>query len=246
MTKFKNSIKKRVDQLERDAKKDKPETKTLDVLLNPIGPVNYQGIYSAGIQVSGAVPVGVYANYDLTRGFLQGLQNDDGNIDGNYCKLLQLDIRILLNNVGLAAGPGLRRVRLMMIMIPAASLLTPVDVQNQVLAYGDPAIYGPLAYCSPLKRNTTINGGYDVWHDSVYTLTNAQKDFAPQNSSKVIRIKKKFTKGLELRFSGVAGALALEQNRIFLFAYDPTNNYNPAAPDAVALSFISRIRYSDN
>lgn len=244
----KNGVSKRLAKIESTLKKDKPEVKTLDILLNPLtgGPNGgTQGVYAGGI-LSGAALV----NYDLTRGFIQGLENEGGNIDGNYCKLTSMDMRILLQNPSAVANlaganptPYTNQVRLMIIRLPNASPLTPAEVQTQVLEYGVPATYGALCNVSPLKRNSTINGGYDVMYDKTH-IANANEGQA--KSSKMIHFRKKWSKGLTLRFSGVAGALALEQNRILLFAMDATNVYDPAAATPrVNISFINRLRYSD-
>ena len=229
---------KRLAKVERELKADKPEVKTLDHMLNPLTAAGTQFITSAGIY-NGVASV----NYDLTRGFIQGLQNDDGNIDGNYCKLTSMDLRVQLNCAATNAGVPTSRVRLMLVRTPNAETLTPVQIQSQVLEYGDPATYGQLTLVSPLKRNTTINGGYDVMYDRVHTLSSGTAN--PVNSNKYIHFRKKWKKGLTLRFSGVAGALALEQNRIYLFAFDP--DASPVAPvtDGTSISFINRIRFSD-
>ena len=106
----------------------------------------------------------------------------------------------------------------MIVRVPNASILTPVDIQQQVLEYGTPTTYGQLVNVSPLKRNSTINGGYDVMMDKIVRLTN--NVINPNKSSAYIHFKKKWNKGMTLRFSGVAGTLTLEQNRIYLFAMD--------------------------
>lgn len=250
----KNSVSRRLARVEREIAMDKPEVKTLDVLLNPLAPsqqlITTEGIYNGT----------TYANYDLTRGFVQGLQNDAGNLDGNYCKLTSLDMRILLDNsvrgVNPPTGPSVNaQVRLMIVRLPAAETLTPADIQTQVLAYGDPATYGALSNVSPLKRNSTINGGYDVLYDRVHVLT-APQDISTPNpgtgsvvkATKYIHFRKKWKKGLTLRFSGGGTTipLTLEQNRLYLFAMDMTNLSGVTPPiSGCKLSFVSRIRYSD-
>lgn len=250
-----NNISKRLSRVESTLKKDKPEVKSLDVLLNPLTN-GFQQIYAEGVNI-GTAAAPIYANMDLTRGFLQGLQNSGGNIDGNYCKLTSMDLRIFLSNP--IGGPGTptvpvplpgntptNTIRLMIVRLPAAEILTPADVQTQVLEYGDPTTYGELCSVSPLKRNSTINGGYDVMYDRVHTLNTSTDN--PNRSTKYIHFKKKWAKGLTLRFSGVANSLSLEQNRLYLFAFDPTNPFaQPAGvvPSGVQISFINRLRYSD-
>lgn len=246
---------KRLAKVERELKADKPEVKTLDHLLSPLTATGVQIITTSGIY-NGVTGV----NYDLTRGFLQGLENTGGNIDGNYCKLTSMDLRIYLNNSISPAQAAVARIRLMLVRVPSASTLTPAEIQTQVLEYGDPATYGELCLVSPLKRNTTINGGYDVMYDRVHSLTNATGTVPtpdvpagattpsgvfgnPVKSTKYIHFRKKWSKGLTLRFSGVAGALALEQNRIYLFAMD-SNNVSPPV-GGCAISFVNRLRYSD-
>lgn len=231
-----SSNSKRIAKIEKEMKKDEPEVKTLDVLLDPIG-TGSQFITSLGITNGTAL-----VNYDLTNGFVQGLLNTGGNIDGNYCKLTSLDMRILLN-FGSGYAPNNARVRLMIIRIPAGTALTPVDVQRQVLEYGTVATYGKLSLVSPWKRNTSINGGYDVMYDKTHFLTNPNQDYAPQKAQVLIHFKKKWATGLTLRFSGPP--LTLEQNRIVLFAMDPSNTGGVGVTTGVTISFINRIRYSD-
>lgn len=236
----KNSVSRRLARVEREIAADKPEVKTLDVQLNPLTAAGEQVIYAQGIWNGVA-----YSTYDLTRGFLQGLENQSGNIDGNYCKLTSMDMRILLeNNTGLHPTS---QVRLMIVRSPAAQTLAPADVQGQVLEYGNYLTHGPLVNVSPLKRNSTINGGYDVMYDRVHTLNLSTDN--PNKSTKYIHFRKKWKKGLELRFSGggLATALTLEQNRIVLFAMDASNPGVGAVPPAagVSISFINRLRYSD-
>jgi len=228
---------KRLAKVERELKQDKPEVKTLDHLLNPLTANGYQFIGDSGIN-SGLAQV----NYDLTRGFVQGLENTGGNIDGNYCKLTSMDLRIYLDNSVSPAARPVSKVRLMLVRTPNAEALTPVQIQQQVLEYGVPATYGQLSLVSPLKRNSTINGGYDVMYDRVHTLTSSTDN--PLGSTKQIHFRKKWKKGLTLRFSGVAGALALEQNRIYMFAFDPQNT-GATPTSGCTISFINRLRYSD-
>ena len=232
------SVSKRIAKIEREMEKDKPEVKTLDVLTDPIG-TGIQYIQAGGIYNGTGL-----VTYDLTNGFVQGLLNTGGNIDGNYCKLTSMDLRILLTYPTAYAGTdNVSRIRLMIIRLPATATLTPVDVQRQVLEYGDPGTFANLTLVSPWKRNTSINGGYDVYYDKVHLLTGPALQLDPAKSQKYIRFKKKWKEGLTLRFSGPP--LTLEQNRIFLFAMDPL--HNPAAIGAIGptISFINRIRYSD-
>jgi len=245
----KNSVSRRLARVERELKQDKPEVKSLDVLLNPTLP-SQQIITRSGIW-NGTT----YANYDLTRGFQQGLLNDQGNLDGNYCKLTSLDMRIYLDNTGNTLPSTLpiistnAQVRLMIVRLPAAEILTPADIQTKVLAYGDPATYGALCNVSPLKRNTSINGGYDVMYDRVHILTTPLTTPSLTGSmvkaSKYVHFRKKWKNGLTLRFSGSGTGLDLEQNRLYLFAMDATNTATSPATSGCRLSFVSRIRYSD-
>lgn len=243
-----NSVSRRLARVERELEQDKPEVKTLDVLINPLSPsqqiITQQGIFNGT----------TFSNYDLTRGFTQGLLNDQGNLDGNYCKLTSLDMRIYLDNTqnDLVTTPlqsQNAQVRLMIVRVPAAEILTPADIQTQVLAYGDPTTYGALCNVSPLKRNSTINGGYDVMYDRVHSLTTPESSATSTGSSvkstKYVHFRKKWKKGLTLRFSGSAAALTLEQNRLYLFAMDSTNLIGGASLNGCRLSFVSRIRYSD-
>lgn len=243
------SLERRIKKVESEMKKDKPEVKTIDILLNPLTATGIQSISSWGIWNGLA-----YTNYDLTRGFVQGLENSGGNIDGNYCKLTSMDLRVLFQFPASQATPAYRKIRFIIVRTPDGSLLTPTEVKEQVLEYGEPFTHGELTMVSPLKRNTTINGGYDVMYDHVHILTNpgvsgaASNTNNPEKSTKYIHFHKKWKKGLTLRFSGVANNLLLEQNRIQLFAMG--SNYQgvvTSAPVAtsVNISFISRIRYSD-
>ncbi len=247
MTKWKrhhSSVSKRLAKVEREMEKDKPEVKTLDVLINPLTATGVQTINNGGIY-NGVANV----TYDLTARFVQGLLNTGGNIDGNYCKLTSIDLRVLLTNpVNMNTPPPVRQIRLMIIRLPAAEATSPADVQQQVLEYGDPTTYGQLANVSPLKRNSTINGGYDVMYDRVHTLNRPDANFNPNKSTKYIHFRKKWKKGLTLRFSGTGAALALEQNRIVLFAMEalhPTAAPAPATYGDATISLVSRVRYSD-
>ncbi len=239
----KNNFKKRLAKVENELKKDKPEVKTLDVLLNPLTATGVQYVYDTGIQASGGAGPG--SAYDLTRGFIQGLENTGGNIDGNYCKLTSMDLRVLFQNSGssVTIGPAVRKIRFMIIRIPNADVLTTAEIQAQVLEYGTPGTYGQLVNVSPLKRNSTINGGYDVMMDKIVTLNKETTN--PNKSEAYIHFKKKWMKGLTLRFSGVAGSLALEQNRIYLFAMDAQNPIPATGNSGASISFVNRLRYSD-
>jgi len=163
-------------------------------------------------------------------------------LEGNYCKLTSMDLRIMLENVN--HPNNYSRIRVMVIRLPNASNLSSNDVFNQVLEYGLPATYNKKSYCSPLKRNSNINGGYDVMYDKLVHLSAPGATYAPQNAIKFLRVKKKWKKGLDLRFSGSGGALSLERNRIYLFAYDidvtPTG-----VGGSSKISFISRMKYLD-
>ena len=234
----KKGFSKRLAKVESQLQQDKPEVKTLDVLLSPLAASGIQSIQAEGIY-NGTTSI----NYDLTRGFVQGLLNTGGNIDGNYCKLTSMDLRILLQNrTSATTGVKVRKIRLMIVRVPNASVLTPVDIQQQVLEYGTPATYGQLVNVSPLKRNSTINGGYDVMMDKIISLND--QAINPNKSDAYIHFRKKWTKGLTLRFSGAAGALTLEQNRIYLFAMDAQNPIAAGAGGA-GISFVNRLRYSD-
>lgn len=240
-----SSVSKRLAKVEREMEKDKPEVKTLDVLINPLTATGVQSITNGGIY-NGVANI----NYDLTSRFIQGLLNTGGNIDGNYCKLTSLDLRVLLTypTNGVATYPAVRQIRFMIVRLPAGEQLTPADIQAQVLEYGDPVTYGQLANVSSLKRNTTINGGYDVMYDRVHTLNNPATGFNPNKSTKFIHFRKKWKKGLTLRFSGSGAALALEQNRILLFAVEALHLGAvpvPATYGEATISLVSRIRYSD-
>ena len=243
------SLEKRIKKVESELKKDKPEVKTIDILLNPLTATGVQSISSWGIWNGMG-----YSNYDLTRGFVQGLQNTGGNIDGNYCKLTSMDLRVLFQFPSGVSPVPYRKIRFIIVRTPDGTLLTPAGVKDQVLEYGEPQTHGSLTMVSPLKRNTTINGGYDVMYDRVHILTSPGVDGAatnalnPEKSTKYIHFHKKWKKGLTLRFSGVANNLILEQNRIHLFAMG--SQYQGVVTSAsvatsVNISFISRIRYSD-
>lgn len=247
-----SSVAKRLKRVERELEKDKPEVKTLDVLINPLTATGYQSVVAGGIW-NGTAAV----NYDLTSRFVQGLLNEGGNIDGNYCKLTSIDCRILLDAgvpavVGTTAPPT-RQIRLMIVRVPNADTLTPSMIQTQVLEYGAPLTHGKLANVSPLKRNSTINGGYDVMYDRVHLLTSSRAVvpgaiMPTDKTSKYVHFRKKWKNGLTLRFSGSAALLTLEQNRIYLFAMEASNPsfVAPAAGyGAATISMVSRIRYSD-
>lgn len=237
------SVSRRLSKLERANEMDKPEVKTLDVILNPLTATGLQYIFAEGISdATASTPVP--RNYDLTRGFIQGLQNTGGNIDGNYCKLTSIDLKVLIQNTSLGAVVPVRKVRFMIVRVPAGTTLNPDDIQTQVLEYGTPTTYGQLVNCSPLKRNSDINGGYDVMLDKLITLNDVAIN--PNKSTSYIHYRKKWTKGLTLRFSGSGAGLSLEQNRIYLFAMDAENPFGAGlTPQGATISFISRIRYSD-
>lgn len=236
----KSAINKRLAKVEAELKKDKPEVKTIDVLLSPLTVSGTQLIWASGID-NGTDKV----NYDLTDGFIQGLLNTGGNIEGNYCKLTSMDLRIQLQNVANATGTtqpsrAVRKVRLIIFRLPNASVITPAIVQTEILEYGAPGVYGQLCNVSPLKRNSTINGGYDIMLDKTIMLND--QTLNPNKSTKYIHYKKTWKKGLQLRFSGSGAGLNLEQNRIYLFAMDSDNRMGQPG---VHISFINRIRYSD-
>lgn len=227
------TLAKKVAKIEETLKKEKPETKSTDVL-NVDGqgdPITINGPYNG---------VG-NAPYDITGKFIQGVQNMS-QLEGNYCKLTSMDLRIMLENVNHPSNYS--RIRLMVIRLPNAGNLSYQDVFDQVLEYGAPGTYNKKSYVSPLKKNSNINGGYDVMHDKLYHLSAPGATYAPQNAIKFIRIKKKWKKGLDLRFSGSQNALSLEKNRIYLFAYDID-----VAPNGVGgssrISYISRMKYLD-
>lgn len=232
--KGKNTLAKKVAKIEETLKKERPEVKTVDTL-NRDGngdPITINGPYN-GI---GNAP------YDITGDFIQGVQNMS-QLEGNYCRLTSMDLRMMVENVN---HPGnYSRVRLMIIRVPNATNLSYNDIFNQVLEYGSPALYNKKTYSSPLKRNTNINGGYDVMYDKLIHVSAPGATYAPQNAIKYLRFKKKWKKGLELRFSGTQNSLSLEKNRIFLFAYDID-----VAPDGTGgssrLTFINRMRYLDD
>lgn len=231
--KRKTTLAKKVAKIEETLKKEKPETKSTDVL-NVDGqgdPITIDGPYNG---------VG-NAPYDITGKFIQGVQNMS-QLEGNYCKLTSMDLRIMLENVNHPSNYS--RIRLMVIRVPNAPNLSSQDVFEQVLEYGNPNNYNKKSYVSPLKKNSNINGGYDVMYDKLHHLSAPGATYAPQNAIKFIRIKKKWKKGLDLRFSGSQTSLSLEKNRIYLFAYDID-----VAPTGVGgcsrLSYISRMKYLD-
>ena len=227
------TLAKKVAKLEETLKKEKPEAKSTDVL-NVDGngdPITINGPYNG---------VG-NAPYDITGKFIQGVQNMS-QLEGNYCKLTSMDLRIMLENVNHPSNYS--RIRLMVVRLPNAPNLSYQDVFQQILEYGTPQTYNKKSYVSPLKRNTNINGGYDVMYDRLHHLSAPGASYAPQNAIKFIRIKKKWKKGLDLRFSGSQNSLSLEKNRIYLFAYDID-----VAPNGVGgssrISYISRMKYLD-
>ena len=229
----KASLAKKVARIEQTLKKEKPEVKSADVL-NDDGngdPITIDGPYN-GI---GNAP------YDITGDFIQGVQNMS-QLEGNYCKITSMDLRIMLENVNHPSNYS--RIRLMVVRLPNAPNLSYQDVFQQILEYGTPQTYNKKSYVSPLKRNTNINGGYDVMYDRLHHLSAPGASYAPQNAIKFIRIKKKWKKGLDLRFSGSQNSLSLEKNRIYLFAYDID-----VAPNGVGgssrISYISRMKYLD-
>ena len=229
----KASLAKKVARIEQTLKKEKPEVKSADVL-NDDGngdPITIDGPYN-GI---GNAP------YDITGDFIQGVQNMS-QLEGNYCKITSMDLRIMLENVNHPSNYS--RIRLMVIRVPNAGNLSSADIFRQVLEYGLPATYNKKTYCSPYKRNSNINGGYDVMYDKLVHLSAPQATYAPQNAIKFLRFKKKWKNGLDLRFSGSGASLSLERNRIYLFAYDI--DVTPTGVGGCSkMSFISRMKYLD-
>ena len=231
--KHRSSLAREVAKIKQTLEKEKPETKSTDILsVDGNGdPVTIAGPYN-GI---GNAP------YDITGKFIQGVQNMS-QLEGNYCKLLSMDLRIMLENVNHPSNYS--RIRLMVIRIPNAVNISSNDVFNQILEYGLPATYNKKSYCSPYKKNSNINGGYDIMYDKLVHLSAPGATYAPQNAIKFLRVKKTWKKGLELRFSGSQAALSLEKNRIYLFAYDidvtPTG-----VGGSSKISFISRMKYFD-
>lgn len=235
---FKNSSVSRSEfnKLKKEVNQNKTETKVLDIISQ-----NLDGQY---IGQKGMWNGASFEVVELTRGFSQGLLNTDGNIDGNYCMLRSMDLRIQMINVN--SANTVDRIRLMLIRIPSGSDLTAADVQQQILAYGDVASYGQRSLVSPYKMNTEIVGGYDVMYDKVHYLTSQTATYAPQDAYKYVRIKKEWKNGLELRFDGTPGALVAKQNRLFLFAFDPIAPAGPIPPVAGSkINFVNRIRYTD-
>lgn len=226
------ALAKRVQKLEQERKKAKPETKTVDVASTD----------SSGDAITVAGPYNGTTNiaYDLTHGFIQGVQNQ-GQLEGNYCKLTSMDLRIMIDNVDHPSGTA--KIRLMVVKIHNGQTVSISDLLSQVLEYS-PSAANQKAYVSPLKRNSTINGGYKVLYDKCLNVSSKTATYAPQNAIKFLTFKKKWKKGLPLRFSGVTNSLDLEQNRIYLFAFD-----NDVVPNGSAgscnLSFVNRIRYMD-
>ena len=232
--KSKASLAKKVAKIEQTLKREKPEVKSSDVLSTD---GNGDPITIAGPFLNpGNAP------YDITGKFIQGVQNMS-QLEGNYCKLTNMDLRIMLENVN---HPGnYSRIRVMVVRLPNADTISSTTFFNQILEYGLPATYNKKTYCSPYKRNTTINGGYEVMYDKLVHLSAPGATYAPQNAIKFLRVKKKWKNGLELRFSGSQNSLSLEKNRIYLFAYDID-----VAPNGVGgsskISFISRMKYLDD
>lgn len=226
-----------VKALKAKVKLDEPETKVSDSfnVLKDGDYITNKGIYQA--PQSGAI--------DLTKTFIQGLQSTGGNIEGNYCKVKSMDLRIQLINKN--ALDTVSRVRLMLVRVPSGQILTGADIQNQVLEYGNPGSFGQVSYCSPYKMNSEITGGYDVMMDKMVYLTSQTATYAPQGAYKYIRFKKSWKNGLELRFSGITNSLVLKQNRMYLFAFDEGNaDTSPTAPaQGSAITFVNRIRYVD-
>lgn len=232
-----NALRKEVNALKRKAELDEPETKVSDTFSSLVGG-DY--ITNKGIWVnpnSGAI--------DLTRTFVQGLLQTGGNIEGNYCKIKSMDLRLQLINEN--AVDTVSRVRVLMVRAPGGQQLSAADILTQVLEYGNGPTYGQKAYCSPYKMNSTIAGGYDVMMDKMCYLTSQTATYAPERAFKYIRFKKSWKKGLELRFSGTANALTLEKNRIYLIAFDVgAIDTSPVSPtQGSKISFVNRIRYVD-
>lgn len=231
--KKKSSLAKQVAEIKKTLAVQKPETKTVDV----------ESVSGAGDAITIAGPYNGVTNapYDLTDGFIQGVQNQ-GQIEGNYCKLTSMDLRVLIDNVDHPSATA--KIRLMLVRIPNAEVLSMTTLLEQVLEYGNPATHNQKSYCSPYKRNTTINGGYDVLYDKVMNVTSKSATYAPQNAIKFIRIKKSWKNGLDLRFSGTASSLTLEQNRLYLFAFDGDVVPNGSA-GSCNISFVNRLKYMD-
>lgn len=231
--KGKNSLAKKVAKIEETLKRERPEVKSVDTL-NVDGngdPITIAGPYNG---------VG-NAPYDITGSFLQGVQNMS-QLEGNYCRLISMDLRMMIENRN---HPGnFSRIRIMIIKVPNAGNLSSQDIFNHVLEYGDPVVYNHKTYSSPYKRNSNINGGYEVMYDKLLHVAAPGATYAPQDAVKYLRFRKKWKKGLELRFSGSQNALSLEKNRIYLFAYDI--NVTPTGQGGSSrLSFINRMRYLD-
>lgn len=228
-----NTLAKKVKKLEKQFKLTAPETKTVDVLSRDGNgdPITIAGPFN-GI---GNAP------YDITGQFIQGVQNQD-QLEGNYCKLLSMDLRMMIENDNHPSNYA--RMRIMVVRVPNAVNLGVNDFFNQILEYGLPATYNKKTYCSPLKKNSNINGGYDVLYDKLIHLSAPVATFAPQNAIRFLRVKKKWKNGLELRFSGAQNALSLEQNRIYLFAYDIDVAPNGTG-GSCKMNFVSRMRYVD-
>lgn len=227
------TLAKKVAKIEETLKKEKPESKSTDV-------VNIDG---NGDPITIAGPYNGVGNapYDITGKFIQGVQNMS-QLEGNYCKLTSMDLRIMLENVNHPSNYS--RIRVMVIRLPNAVNLSSTEIFQQVLEYGLPQTYNKKSYCSPKKRNSNINGGYDVMYDKLVHLSAPGATYAPQNAIRFLRVKKTWKNGLLLRFSGAQNALSLEKNRIYLFAYDID-----VAPNGTGgcsrMSFVSRMKYLD-
>lgn len=231
------SLRKEVEQLKNKVELDEPETKVSDNQSPTIGGcyVTNKGIYVTPNSTA----------IDLTETFAQGLLSTGGNIEGNYCKVKSMDLRLQLINYN--AVDTVSRVRVMLVRTPSGQTLSPADILSQVLAYGNGPTNGQNAYCSPYKMNSSITGGYDVMMDKMCYLTSQTAAYAPQHAFKYIRFKKSWKKGLELRFAGTASSLVLKNNRIYLFAFDVgAIDTSPIAPTSGSkISWINRIRYVD-
>ena len=230
-------VRKELRKVQQELNKTKPETKVLDIFNTDL---NGQYIGQKGIFQTTS-----FETVDLTGKFVQGLENIAGNIEGNYCKLTSMDLRVQLINVN--SANTVDRVRLMLIRIPAGSTLSSADVAQQVLEYGDVTTNGQRSLVSPYKMNSAIAGGYDVMYDKVHYLTSQTATYAPEKAMKYVRIKKEWKKGLELRFEGGGtAALTCKQNRIFLYAFDPIAPAGPIPPVAGSkITWVSRLRYLD-
>ena len=232
-----NALRKEVNALKNKVQLDEPETKVSDTFssLSDGDYITDKGIYVA--PNSDAI--------DLTRTFVQGLLQTGGNIEGNYCKIKSMDLRLQLINKN--AVDTVSRVRVLMVRAPGGQQLSASDILTQVLEYGAGPVYGQKAYVSPYKMNSTIAGGYDVMMDKMCYLTSQTATYSPNGAYKYIRFKKSWKKGLELRFSGTANSLTLEKNRIYLIAFDVgAPDTSPLAPTSGSkISWVNRIRFVD-